>query len=679
MVKQKCFSSMTPEAQTRARAAVLKFSRRVCATNSQSGAGILKLSDAYNKRRTLYVHQVIATQRLLHRQPGVQWSDRKASMLAIHEVGSGKTITAILVMAAVRVANPYRKDTKTIIICPLSVLEVWYDTVQAWTTLGNRVLMASKQMQLTEGAIEDAEVIITTPDVLMQAFKSFAYMSKEPEDAAKPKMQRFKHGVAPSNHKRLAELNGELPPVHPMFRLLAVKPSRIALVAVDECHAVCNPNTIKGHVISMFTKEATYKLGLTGTPVTSKPSQLSDLARALDAEAKDMHKKAFFVADKGSGERALRKESVKEFHRELVDRVGIEFLDLPPKVVHLVNYAPFVGLLPDGTTDAEAIQNHNDALTIAQRLAGMLEASGRTLESDEEKWGEEQRRAFAAIVKLGNMEFSSELGKHGAKAFEKDSSLYETAAAAPSQAMRLTLRLIASRQALGHPRIVVFCESTTQLRILRLFLADKGVGVLFLFDGKLKGKHRNAMVREFLGCDCGVLLLSGAGSMGITLCPGCEVLISVGSLPWNATTIDQAFGRIYRIGQNKPVEIIQLAAERSVTLVKLGLHNDKRDRLAAAAADEDFSNFEEGDNKWRQTMDILRACVPLDARGNYQIAPEDVYKLRAYKRLIEQCDANGVPRPPPPLDLPQPPLLADRVVLPAVRSGGGGGGGGGGR
>jgi hypothetical protein len=233
MVKQKCFSSMSPAAQERAREAVLKFSRRVCSVSSQSGAGILKLRTADGKRRTLYTHQVIAAQRLLHKQPEVQWAERKASMLAIHEVGSGKTITAILAMAAVRVANPHRKETKTIIICPLSVLAVWYDTVQAWTTLGDRVLMASKQAELTEAAIEHVEVIITTPNVLMEAFKTFAYMSEDPEDAGKPKMQRFKHGVAPSNYKRLAELAGELPPVHPIFRLLAAKPSRVALVAVD--------------------------------------------------------------------------------------------------------------------------------------------------------------------------------------------------------------------------------------------------------------------------------------------------------------------------------------------------------------------------------------------------------------------------------------------------------------
>ena len=135
MVKQKRFSTMSAEAQARAREAVRKFSRRVCSVSSQSGAGILKLRGSDGKRRELYTHQVIAAQRLLHKQPEVQWGDRKASMLAIHEIGSGKTIMAILVMAAVRVANPYRKETKTLIICPLSVLVVWYDTAVSYTHL----------------------------------------------------------------------------------------------------------------------------------------------------------------------------------------------------------------------------------------------------------------------------------------------------------------------------------------------------------------------------------------------------------------------------------------------------------------------------------------------------------------------------------------------------------------
>ena len=53
------------------------------------------------------------------------------------------------------------------------------------------------------------------------------------------------------------------------------------------------------------------------------------------------------------------------------------------------------------------------------------------------------------------------------------------------------------------------------------------------------------------------MLLSAAGAIGTTLCPGCEVLLCVGSVPWNSTTLDQAHGRIWRIGQTRPVEIVQ--------------------------------------------------------------------------------------------------------------------------
>jgi len=198
-----------------------------------------------------------------------------------------------------------------------------------------------------------------------------------------------------------------------------------------------------------------------------------------------------------------------------------------------------------------------------------------------------------------------------------------------------------------------------------LELQGRATGELFFFDSNLSAAARKGMIDKFLSCNKGIFFFSGAGSVGITLCPGCEVLLSVGSLPWNASTIDQAFGRIYRIGQDKPVEILQFAARRSATFAKLGLHADKRDRLARAATDEDYSQFVDGD-KWRETQRILSACVPLDARGNYRVSEEQAFKLRQYQRLLEQCDANGVQRPPPPADLPQPPLPADRLPLPAV-------------
>lgn len=658
MVKQRRFSDLGNEAKEHARRAVRRFTKGVCSESSASGLGLLRMRDAHGKARTLYTHQVIAAQRLLQKEGRAPWGQRKASLLAIHEVGSGKTVTAILVLAAIHAINPHRSDTKTLIVCPLSVLEMWHETVCAWTTLGDRVLAAPKQAALTAAAIARASVIITTPETLVAAFKSFVYVGTDPEDLKKPRMQRFKHGVAPTDTKRREQLKGAPPPMHPLFLLLAQPLPQFALAIVDEIHRVSNPLTLAGHVVGMFTGAATYKLGLTGTPVTSKPSQISNLARAIDGRPEWLQKARHFFTSKGGNDRSLQRRSVAAFHEHLVDRVDASFIDLPEKRCLLLEYDPHVGLHPNGTTNAEAIAHHNNILASAQQMAA---AGGETIQ-----WGDEQRAAFSAIVALANFEFSALLGMRGAKAFEDDPSLYAEAAAVPSQTMRLIERVVASRQAAGHARIVIFCESTTQLKILLCYLEKQtGAGKLLLFDGTLTAAQRADVVRRFLACDKGVLLLSGAGSIGITLCPGCEVLLSVGSLPWNASTIDQAYGRIYRIGQDKPVEIIQFAARRSVTFAKLGLHADKRDRLARAATDEDYSQFVDGD-KWRETQRILGACVALDTRGNYVISEEQAFKLRHYKRLVERCDANGLPRPAPPPDLPQPPVLADRAELPRV-------------
>ena len=331
MVKQPRFASLDDSAKRVLREAVRKYSKHVCSVENTSGHGIMKLRDALGRRRALYTHQVIAAQRLVRQAQQVPWSQRKASLLAIHEVGSGKTITAILALAAVHARNPYRDETKTLIVVPVSVLDVWHETLQAWTTLGDRVLRAAKQAALTEAAIAHARVILTTPEALVAAFKTFAHIGNAPEDLRKPRMQRFKHGVAPTDTKRLEELKGELPPVHPLFRLLQQRPSPFGLTIVDELHRVSNPTTIAGHVVGMFTRVSVYKLGLTGTPVTSKPSQIAHLAKALDAQPEWLQRQRHFFVAKDGADRSLKRAAVAEFHQHLVDRVDASFLDLPDR------------------------------------------------------------------------------------------------------------------------------------------------------------------------------------------------------------------------------------------------------------------------------------------------------------------------------------------------------------
>jgi len=678
MVQQKRLRDYEPDERSKKKQMSEIFHASLT-TASQSKRGILN-TVAYGNTATRLVpdfHQLQAAFRLRFRDKDKRIDERNGSLLLMHEVGTGKTITAILAMAAVWGIKERHKDSKILIVVPKSVLEIWAETIRKWTTwTGNSLLVADKQDKITEHDLARAFAVLTTPDAVVEAFKSFCYQDNSEKMKGVDKMKRWKCGIDPNStsakDKQRLEIWGDgKPPVHPLFehmrKQMGAKP--FLLTIIDEIHDQYKPTTIRGLVLHQFAQRSTYKLGLTGTPVSAKPDEFQYIAYTLDAQPiKLQQRKQYFKdAPQQGQQQPLSKEGIDEFHRLLVDRVDASFLDLPERKRISVEYNPFVGLNPeDGTTDASIIEAHNEKLEAAQRAAKQLSAELRqTKEHDITKWGASQQAAFSAISSMGQFEFYGPLGVLGAEKFKQSEAahqspnLYEQAAAAPSQAMKLIVRLIQSRQAACHSRIAVFCPEETQLKILQAYLISlrgKGtdVGQLFLFQSKLSAQKREKMRTDFLGCLKGVILLTEAGAVGITLCPGCEVMLFIGSLPWNATTIEQAGGRIYRRGQTEKVETIQLVARNSVTAVKLLLHEDKRERLAKALADRDWSKFSEGDTKWRKTERIIGQCHMLNNKGNYEDprAREKLMayqeELRRYRALKEQADANGVPPPAPP-------------------------------
>ena len=665
MVRQLQWSQMGPDARARALDKVRRFMRLIDArVPGRERPGVLKVVDAHGKERTLFIHQVVAVQRLLLKGRAEHWADRKGSLVAIHDLGTGKTITAVAAVAAIRSTLPSLDLELSLVVCPLSVLCVWADAFESWTTYDRSVLVAQKQADVTTEALARAKVVITTPDVLVAAFKSF--MSIDARSHARKKMNRFVHGGD-------RPAGAPLPPAHPLF-LRANVPNAFSCVIVDELHTVSNPNTLSGHAVGLLCRSAAYTLGLTGTPVCSKPQQVAWIAKTLNAMPEMLQDPRNYVvaakkpvqwagekapkAERASGSQTINKSTLSTFHAELVDRVDSGFLDLPAKVHTTIEFDPFIGRLADGTVDKRVVDAHNKLLEEAKQAMEAAEA-GPT------DFGEVERKTWSCIVAMSNYEFSSTLGWHGAFAFDNP-DLYDEALANPSEYVRLIARVLASRQAAGHARIAIFSESTTQLRILQRFLAREGAcGDLFLYTGELSGKRRVQLVHDFLSCSRGVMLLSGAGAIGTTLCPGCEILLCVGSVPWNATTLDQAHGRVWRIGQNKPVEIIQFVPRRSVTVEKLALHVDKRERLARAVTDQDYSHFEEADGqRWRWQMKILKGLRPLNSFGNYSCTAAERLENTAWLRACERADANGLPRPPAPKGFSPAPKLAHLVPIP---------------
>jgi hypothetical protein len=712
MVQQKLLNDaeMSPVEQEVVRNEVLTFMRDHNAAEDPEyfPYGILNLTyrDAEGRptRRKAKYWQVVAANHLLRKDADKPFDQRKASLLLAHEMGTGKTISTILGFAGVyrqmswwRASVAKRDPTtgqidaplekKTVIMVPTGVLLKWEAEFRAWTTLGDRLLVTNKVEELTAEAIEAALVIIVTPEALTNAFKTFYYDKENPNEAPedegdddgtkkkkKPKQSKtwMRDRVVP---KKNAE--GKQVPAHPFFQMLH-RYGGLAMFVIDEVHLMYNPATWKGFLACTLACRAKYRLALSGTPITNGPWQLAYLARALDfrepgsANPGEMQYPEFYHEG-----RVVNRESFEKWNRYLVDRVDARFLQdqiTVQKKLTVLKYDPFVGHVKrDGTVDEEAIAEHNRRV---KEIKNIVKEPGDFSKKVKLKNGDE----FTATIALGHYEFNAPLGKQGAGKFKtkkKASSKTDTwdedkigeAANSPSQVMRLILRLIQSRQAAGHARVAVYCEQVAELKILYRYFEDLGspVGEMYLYKGGQTPQEKERKIKRFMASPKGVFFYSSAGGVGIDLQKGCEVLLSVGSVPWTPSDLDQAYARVYRIGQTKDVEIIQLVARRGVSEVIMSLHGDKR-RLAAAAIDGDFEVFAGQDVEWRAQATIMSQCVTLDPSGNYVLTDDQQRRLRDYAAMAAESAAAGGP-PPPSAGLSVPPQAAvppSRMRLPPV-------------
>ena len=575
------------------------------------------------------------------------------------------------------------------IVCPLSVLGVWAQTLRNWTSLkDHEILMADHQCKITEKAIRHCKIMVTTPDVLIQAFKTF--MWKDPKgEQYETKNGKIRHracfvrGIDPKNVKRKAMFGDKLPPLHPLFKHLETCKATeapappggwtdknpvcslpaFAGVFVDEIHTCSNPKTWSGHIVTMMCKQAVFTVGLTGTPVRAKPRQVAWLVKCLNAQPEWLQEAKYYLVN-GGGDRSLRRDTTAAFHNEVVDRVDVTTVDLVPVKHVKLQFDPFIGRRMDGSHNLEQIKRHDTYLLRAQKAAtDMAQEEGYRKKYDEALW-----QAFSTMTQ---MTFCPVLGTHSAEAFQKEPKFYRLAAKQPTQQQRLLWLMIRDRQKAGHTRIVVFSESSVMLMIARNAVAKWGhCGELFLYTGCLNVKQRDDTLKKFLHKDCpkGVLFMSRAGAIGTTICPGCDTLFVVGDIPWNSADLEQAHGRVHRINQDKPVEIVQFEPLRSVISAKLDAHIDKHDRLGAAMLDQDWSNFRpDADEQWRLRTDVTLNLTTLDANGNYKKTADMEQREEEWRQGCETAKAEGKPEPPLPEKCVVPPAtLADDMVLPPV-------------
>jgi hypothetical protein len=130
------------------------------------------------------------------------------------------------------------------------------------------------------------------------------------------------------------------------------------------------------------------------------------------------------------------------------------------------------------------------------------------------------------------------------------------------------LRELVGQLALTQGRkVVVFSQWRRMLRLAhwatRDLLAREGVRAAF-FTGEEGQRRRTQNIVDFHDDPaCRVLFASDAGGVGLNLQRAASACINV-ELPWNPAVLEQRIGRIYRLGQRRPIDVYTLVSEPGI-------------------------------------------------------------------------------------------------------------------
>ncbi len=148
-------------------------------------------------------------------------------------------------------------------------------------------------------------------------------------------------------------------------------------------------------------------------------------------------------------------------------------------------------------------------------------------------------------------------------------------------------------------KAVVFSQWTRTHDIVIRRLNERGIGHVS-FHGGVPSDKRMALVERFrTDPDCRVFLSTDAGAAGLNL-QHASTLVNM-DLPWNPALLEQRIGRIHRMGQTRPVQIVNFVAKGTIEEGMLAVLAFKRS-LAAGILDGGQSEISLGGSRLTRFM-----------------------------------------------------------------------------
>ena len=158
----------------------------------------------------------------------------------------------------------------------------------------------------------------------------------------------------------------------------------------------------------------------------------------------------------------------------------------------------------------------------------------------------------------------------------------------------------------GDEKVVVFSQWERMTRLIAEQLRKNNVGFAYLHGGVPSVKRKD-LVNDFTDKpECRVFLSTDAGSTGLNL-QAASTIINV-DLPWNPAVLEQRIARIYRIGQQRNIQVINLVSASSFEEAMLGKLRFKAS-LFAGVLDDGQDTIFASDSKFDELMENIKATV----------------------------------------------------------------------
>ncbi|HEX3882263.1 MAG TPA: DEAD/DEAH box helicase [Stellaceae bacterium] len=381
------------------------------------------------------------------------------------------------------------------------------------------------------------------------------------------------------------------------------------LVIVDEAQRVKNWNTIAARALKRI--DSPYAIVLTGTPLENKLEELISIVQFVD-----QHRL-------GPTWKLLHEHQVKDEAGRVTGYAGLGTIGqtLAPVMIRR-RKSEVLRQLPSRTDQNLLVpmtemqmRYHQENADVVAKIVQRWRRTGFLSDLD-------QRRMTCA---LQNMRMScnstyllDQETDHGVKADEL-AALFEDLFAEPEA------------------KAVVFSQWTRTHDILIRRLEARGLGYVS-FHGGVPSEKRPALVERFRDDPtCRVFLSTDAGSTGLNL-QHASTLVNM-DLPWNPAILEQRIARIHRMGQKRPVRVINFVAKGTIEEGMLSVLAFKRS-LSAGILDGGSGEISLGGSRLNRFMKDVEKVTGSMGEGEAVTPAEEVSNIVAADNVGSVEDLN---------------------------------------